>query len=131
MSFLRRSVSVEFGDEAIRLAHSFWSLQLAPECVRSTPGLKSFLERADSVDSVSTDQQPIANLLSLFRVAGFLTVERKAEYQLREVAALFEPLCTTWHALYYSHPLWARLRHGDLSLNASVSGKCARGVSTL
>ena len=121
MQYLRKSVAVDYRADCVVLNHAFWSLQLPHRWVSATPGLEQFLSGCAPTSVVATHSPEVTDVLFLFQAAGLLTVPHKNAYSLREVKDLFEPLCTTWHARYYSHPVWKRLRGGELSRNAFVA----------
>jgi hypothetical protein len=120
--YLRDSVVVLTTDEAVLVRHAMWELSLPREWVEARAALCDFLARRCSRKQVPGEDAQLHNVLHLFGEAGCLSAESGREsYQLREVRAIFRPLCATWYGRYYAHPLWDRLRDGSLSRNALVA----------
>lgn len=121
MDYLRHDVSVVPSTHFVGLRFGYWSLDLPRDWVSSTDGLSAFLAREAPLSSVDVRSAEASNVAGLLRIAGCLTVEDRPQYTLAEVRTLFVPLCISWHARYYGHPLWARLREGRASRNALVA----------
>jgi hypothetical protein len=121
LEYIRHAVSVDFTHDPVDVRYGFWSVELPRDWVSSTDGLERFLKGDAPLSAVELREPEAANLVGLLRVAGCLTSPRKESYALREVRSLFEPLCISWHAHYYDHPLWSRIREGRISRNALVA----------
>jgi hypothetical protein len=121
MLHLRESVDVTFGEESLELQHAFWSLRLPRDWLDRTRGAEQFFRKVAPVAAVDTKDPETGNVLDLLQLAGCLTAEHRDSYALHEVRDLFEPLCITWHAIYYRHPIWQQLREGRLSKNALLA----------
>lgn len=121
MNFLRQSVVVERSPASVALAHAFWSITLPEEWVQNTESMTEFLQRKVPASSVPQDDPEAQSVIFLLATMKCLTAAKKPTFSLREVINLFEPLCVTWHAAYYSHPIWDRLRSGTVTKNAMVA----------
>jgi TENA/THI-4/PQQC family len=119
---LRDSVAVKRLLDYVRLTFSFWELDLPREWVEGSEPASALLGRRASAADVAGFDPQLDALITLLSVQGCLTYpDDKPSYQLREVAALYRALCSTWYGIYYRHPLWTRLREGNLSRNALIA----------
>ena len=119
---LRDSVAVERLRDYIRLTFSFWELDLPRQWVEGSTQASALLARHASAADVAGRDPHLDALITLLSVQGCLTYpDDKPNYTLREVAGLYQALCSTWYGTYYRHPLWTRLKDGVLSRNALIA----------
>ena len=112
---------VTVGEEVI-VQHRFLELALPRAWVDETPEIQAILNREIAVDAlVSQDKQVNGVVEFLKHQDCFFHSKAKAEYSLREIKEIFEPIALDWFARYYSHALWNKLRRGELNLNGFLA----------
>jgi hypothetical protein len=112
---------VAVGEEVI-VHHRFLELALPRAWVDETPELQAILNREIAVDDLVSQDKQVNGVVEFLKLQDcFFHSKAKAEYSLREIKEIFEPIALDWFARYYSHPLWNRLRRGELNLNGFVA----------
>jgi hypothetical protein len=112
---------VAVGEEVI-VRHRFLELALPREWVDETPEIQAILNREMAVDALVSQDKQVNGVIEFLKLQDcFFHSQAKAEYSLREIKKIFEPIALDWFARYYSHPLWNRLRRGELNLNGFVA----------
>lgn len=100
------------------LKFSLWELQIPSTWISSRPDIISFLRRETPVSALPK-QDPFRLLMELQRCVSF--EHNQANYSLIEVKEIFLSLAAEWYRIYYSHPLWDRLRNGNLTQRGLLS----------
>jgi len=90
--------------------------------VDETPDIQAILNREIGVDALVSQDKQVNGVVEFLKLQDcFFHSKAKAEYSLREIREIFEPIAIDWYARYYNHPLWNRLRRGELNLNGFVA----------
>ncbi|TGD78235.1 hypothetical protein [Hymenobacter wooponensis] len=121
MEYLRKSVVVHEKLETIYLDYAFWQFQVPKRKLDTVEGMNDFVAKRYLASIVDINDTEVANLLNLFKEIGMFAHKRKEIYKLYEVLEVFEIMSTIWHALYYSHPIWDKLRNGELSESGFIA----------
>lgn len=115
--FLRSSVRVGRGEDAWLVQHSIWELAIPAGVVDRDAELTAFLQRKRSARDLGELNTGGRNLIRLLSAQGCTTFDgTRSFYTLDEVRLVVESLVSQWYGLYFSHPFWAKLRAGQLSL---------------
>ena len=115
---LREGVRVMEVDGEVVVHHHFFELALPRNWVNRTPEIRAILGREIHVDDLTSENREVKGVVEFLSAQNcFFRSKAKAAYSLREVKEIFEPIAVAWYADYYRHPLWNRLRRGELNLN--------------
>jgi thiaminase len=119
---LRDAVRVSAVGEEVIVQHRFLELALPRAWVDETPEIQAILVREIGVDALVSQDKQVNGVVEFLKLQDcFFHSRAKAEYSLREIREIFEPIALDWYARYYNHPLWNRLRRGELNLNGFVA----------
>src|ERR1044072_8480020 len=119
---LRDAVRVTAVGEEVIVHHRFLELALPRTWVDETPEIQAILNREIGVDALVSQDKQVNGVVEFLKLQDcFFHSRAKAEYSLREIKEIFEPISLDWFARYYNHSLWSQLRRGELSLNGFVA----------
>jgi len=118
---LRSSVAVTRGEDSCTLRHGFWDFTLPNVWIASEPGVAGLLQDGSYSGNIAELSPKAQNVLALLEVTGCLRAEERGDYSYAEVGLIIEHMTIAWHGLYYSHPVWNRLRSGELGRNGFVA----------
>src|SRR5215213_10293284 len=119
---LRSAARIKVVGEEVIVYHRFVELGLPRSWVDETPEIRAILNRELSVDALVSKDKQVNSVVEFLKLQDcFFHSRAKAEYSLREIKDIFEPIALDWFARYYSHPIWNRLRRGELNLNGFVA----------
>ncbi|MBL7952651.1 MAG: hypothetical protein JNM62_13135 [Flavobacteriales bacterium] len=114
-NWLRPSVTVEEEADTVRLKHGFLSVNLPSKWVSGDSAFREFLHRKMALSNWPSNTPEAHALQRLLASTGMLSEPQRLDYSLREVRRLAESQVPIWHAAYYAHPLWDKLRSGGAS----------------
>jgi hypothetical protein len=119
---LRDGVRVAAVGEEVIVHHRFVELGLPRSWVDKTPEIRAILNREIGADALVSQDKQVNGIVELLKLQDcFFYSRAKAEYSLLEIKDIFEPIVLDWFARYYSHPVWNKLRRGELNLNGFVA----------
>ena len=119
---LRDGVRIETVGEEVIVHHRFVDLGLPRSWVDKTPEIRAILNREIDADALVSQDKQVNGIVEFLKLQDcFFRSRAKAEYSLREIKDIFEPIALGWFARYYSHPVWNKLRHGELNQNGFLA----------
>ena len=115
--YLRRSVTVEPGDDVWSIRHSLWEITLPASVLGQDTELRSLFERKLSLSQLGELEERVANFLLLLLHQGCFTLDASATgLDATAIRYVLQAAVNGWYRAYYAHPLWARLRNETLTL---------------
>jgi thiaminase len=119
---LREAARIAAVGEEVIVHHRFVELGLPRSWVEGTPEIRAILNREIDVDALVSQDHQVNGVVEFLKLQDcFFHSRAKTEYSLQEIKEIFEPIALDWFARYYNHPVWNRLRRGELNLNGFVA----------
>jgi len=119
---LRDEVSIETVGEEVIVHHRFIDLRLPRGWVDKTPEIRAILNREADSDALGFQDKQVNGIVEFLKLQDcFFHSRAKDAYSLREIKDIFESIALGWFARYYRHPVWNRLRRGELNLNGFLA----------
>ena len=119
---LRDGVRVAVVGGEVIVRHRFVELALPRTWVDANPEIKAVLNREIDIDQLASEDNQLKGVVQFLELQDcFFRSRAKPEYSLEEIKDIFEPIARSWFAHYYSHPVWSKLRRGELNLNGFVA----------
>lgn len=119
---LRNSARIAAVGEEIIVHHRFVELALPRSWVDETPEIRAILNREISVDALISQDKQVNGVVEFLKLQDcFFHSRAKAAYSLQEIKEIFEPIALDWFDRYYTHPVWNKLRRGELNRNGFVA----------